>query len=162
VPIRELHPEKATFASFRAKNDTLLKLFYLINEVEKMRPEILSKITASIGSQKVNLANMNITDNEIQEIMDKIQELNPNVSKFDLDNNKLSNEGALILSTCLHQFHNVSELSLQFNKIGKEGAINIFSLKSNFSNLDIPFHGNRITNVQEMFEIENLAQQKKF
>lgn len=123
-----------------------------------MRQEILSKIAKSINSSQINLANMNITDSEIQEIMDKIQELNPDATKFDLDNNTISDEGALTLSKCLHDFHDISELSLQFNNIGKEGAIALFSLKSNFSELDIPFHGNKIKDVQEMFEIERAAQ----
>ncbi|HAT8180272.1 TPA: hypothetical protein JA361_12640 [Legionella pneumophila] len=125
-----------------------------------MRPELLDKITESIHAQKVNLANMNITDNEIQEVMDKIQQLNPEVSKFNFDNNKLSDKGALTLSESLYHFHDVRELSLQFNNVGKEGAIHLFSLKNSFSELVIPFHGNKITNVLEMLEIESLALQK--
>ncbi|CEG57276.1 hypothetical protein [Legionella fallonii] len=125
-----------------------------------MRQKILSKITESINSSQVNLANINITDDEIKEVMDKIQEINPDASRFDLDNNALSDKGALILSECLHNFREVKELSLQFNNIGKEGAIGLFSLKNNFSTLDIPFHGNRIKSVAEMFEIEKLAQQE--
>lgn len=124
-----------------------------------MRPEILSKVIESKNSLQVNCANLNITDNEIQEIMDKIQELNPNVSKFVLDNNELSDKGALILSECLYHFRDVKELSVQFNNIGKEGAIGLFSLKRNFLELDIPFHGNKITDVQEMYEIKKLALQ---
>ena len=125
-----------------------------------MRTEILEKIIENKNFPTVYLANMKITDNEIPEILEIIQRVQPNASKIDLDNNNIGDKGAIILSKQLSNFNNITELSLQFNDIGREGAINLFSLKKVFLNLDILFHGNQITNVSEMAEIEHLALQQ--
>lgn len=122
-----------------------------------MRAGILSKINHSVNSTQINLSNLQIVDDEIQEIMDVILTINPNLSKFNLDGNALSDKGALILSKCLDQFHDVRELSLQSNDIGRDGAIGIFQLLNDFPTLDIPFHGNKIRDVQEMDEIKKLG-----
>lgn len=113
-----------------------------------------------MSSPKVNLVNMNITDEEILEVIETIQRLKPEASTIDLDNNNIGDNGASILSKCLQDFHHLTELSIQFNNIGKAGAIELFSLKKNFSDLDILFHGNKITDEGEMYDIENLALQK--
>ena len=125
-----------------------------------MRTEILEKIIENKNFPTVYLANMKITDNEIPEILEIIQRVQPNASKIDLDNNNIGDKGAIILSKQLSNFNNITELSLQFNDIGREGAINLFILKKVFLNLDILFHGNQITNVSEMAEIEHLALQQ--
>ena len=125
-----------------------------------MRQEVIDKITKNKLSKQVDLANMNINDAEIQEIMDKIQEISPTVSEFILDNNALIDAGALILSKSLEHFKQIGKLSVQFNQINTEGAISLFSLKNNFANLDIHFHGNQINDVEEMLNIEKMAQQK--
>lgn len=120
-----------------------------------MRQEILDKIKQS--STQVNLMNMKITNNELGEIMGVILKLKPNTSEFYLDNNNISDEGAHILGESLSKFNKITALSVQFNKIGKEGAIDLFHIKSNFPDIDILFHGNKITDVGEMNEIEKLA-----
>lgn len=122
-----------------------------------MRQEILNKINESRHLPKINLANMQIGDDDIQEIMDTIEAVNPKITKFNLDNNLLSDIGAQTLSQSLRHFPNVEELSLQFNRINKEGALAIFQLKNDFTDLDIAFHGNKISNVAEMYDIENRA-----
>lgn len=122
-----------------------------------MRAEILEKITGNKNSRKVNLAGMSISDDEITEIMEAIKQVKPAVSIIDLDNNNISDKGAIILSKNLCDFNEIKELSLQYNNIGKDGAIDLFSLKNNFSEIDILFHGNKIVNAAEMDEIEHLA-----
>ena len=122
-----------------------------------MREEILKRITENKNMTKVNLEALRIDNNEIIEIIEMIQALKPNVSKIDLDNNNISDEGASILSEHLREFHNLTELSVQFNAIGREGAMDLFGLKKVFSGLDILFHGNKIFDVGEMDEIERLA-----
>lgn len=122
-----------------------------------MRPEIKKKITENSNPFKVHLVGMKILDNEILEIMETIKKIKPTATTIDLDNNNISDEGAKILSEQIHGFADMREISLQYNKIGREGALKLFSLKKDFSDLDILFHGNKITNVSEMDEIERLA-----
>ncbi|RUR19306.1 hypothetical protein ELY21_05360 [Legionella sp. km535] len=122
-----------------------------------MRPEILKKITGTTQHTKVNLANLDINDDEILEVLNTLKQLNPDVSVVDLDNNNLGDKGAQILYEQLRQFNNIKEIGVQFNEIGKEGALELFRLKQIFSSLDILFHGNKITDVGEMDDIERLA-----
>ena len=122
-----------------------------------MRIEIMDKINSNKNLVNVNLANMHINDDEISEILETIQRLQPNASSIDLDNNDIGDKGAVILSKQLRNFPNLTDLDLQFNNIGREGAIDLFGLKKFFPKLDISFHGNRITNVGEMDEIECIS-----
>lgn len=122
-----------------------------------MRAKILERISGNKSSTKINLANMKITDEETQEIMDTMKQLTPNISTIDLDNNNIGDKGARIISDSLRNFSHLTELSIQFNDIGRDGAIELFSLKKVFPSLDILFRGNQITNVGEMEEIVDLA-----
>lgn len=122
-----------------------------------MRPEIIIKITKNVNPLKVNLANMKICDNEILEIIKTIKQFKPDTVVIDLDNNNISDEGATILTQQIRGFNDMKEISLQYNQIGRKGAIELFSLNKEFSDLDILFHGNKITNVREIREIERLA-----
>lgn len=122
---------------------------------DHMRQAVRDKINADIESAKVNLAHLQIDDEEIQEIMQEIKRLQPNVTVIKLDNNKLSDKGALILRDC--DFPKLTKLDLQFNSIGREGAIAVFGLKNELSHLEILFHGNKITDVDEMEDIKNSA-----
>jgi len=122
-----------------------------------MRELILARITDNSSLIKVNLSSLEIEDDEIIEIMIKIAELKPNLSKIDLDRNKIGDKGASILSQYLLDFKQLSELSVQFNAIGRDGAIYLFSLKRAFPGLDILFHGNKIHDMGEMIDIEHLA-----
>ncbi|KTC69428.1 hypothetical protein Lbir_2167 [Legionella birminghamensis] len=122
-----------------------------------MRPEISTKLAANQNPLKVNLAGLNIKDSEISEIMAYIKINKPAAIKIDLDNNHITDKGAKTLSDYFREFSDVQEISIQYNKIGKSGAIELFRLKNDFSKLDILFHGNKITNVREMDDIEQLA-----
>ncbi|CAM4432628.1 MAG: hypothetical protein LEGION0403_FIIPPAGN_01105 [Legionella sp.] len=122
-----------------------------------MREIILTKINENKDSTRITLAGMKIQDNEILEIIETIKIKKPDVSMIDLDNNNISDAGALILSERLCDFENIKELSLQFNNIGRDGALEVFGLKNNFCNLDILFRGNKIVNALEMDQIERLA-----
>jgi Ran GTPase-activating protein (RanGAP) involved in mRNA processing and transport len=122
-----------------------------------MRQEILDKIITANKSNRISLCNMQILDEEILEIINNIKFYSPNVHTIDLDHNHIGDEGAKILGENLTSFENLAEISIQFNHIGKAGAIKLFSLKQKFPNLDILFHGNQITNVTEMNEIEHIT-----
>jgi Ran GTPase-activating protein (RanGAP) involved in mRNA processing and transport len=124
---------------------------------KNMRSEILKKIEDGKNSSRINLANMAIKDDEISEIMENLKLSLPDFAVLDLDNNQLSDDGALILAEYLCNFHHLTELSLQYNNIGRKGAISIFGLKKEHANLDILFHGNRIHDVGEIAEIERLS-----
>lgn len=129
---------------------------------EKMRPEISTKITAHQNPLKVNLAGLKIKDDEIAEIMAYIKDNKPTTTKIDLDNNLITDKGAKILSEYFRDFNDLQEISIQFNKIGKSGAIELFRLKNDFSSLDILLHGNNITDVREMDDIEQLARSETY
>lgn len=122
-----------------------------------MRPEIEKKIAENPDPLKVNLVGMKLFDDELLDVMKTIKKYKPMMTVLDLDNNKISNQGAVILSQQLRDFDNIKEISLQYNSIGKEGAIELFSLKKTFVDLDILFHGNQITDVGDMDEIERIA-----
>lgn len=124
-----------------------------------MRREISQKINDGIKTQKALLGKMNINDDEIQEIMEYIKKVQPNVSTIDLDNNQLCDKGAGILGQMLQDIQTLKQLSLQFNQIGSKGALAIFGLKNERRNLEILFHGNKIRNVSEIAEIEQEARQ---
>lgn len=122
-----------------------------------MREELLDKIQHDKKSTTINLENLNLRDDEIEEAMKYIQHINPHAGHFNLDNNQLSDKGALLLSTSLRAFNELTELSIQFNHIGREGALALFALKKQYPHLDIAFHGNQITDVGEMLAIEQTA-----
>lgn len=122
-----------------------------------MRAELLEKITGNNNPLQVNLAGMQITDDEILEIMKTIKGIKPAASLIDLDDNHIGDKGAIILSEQLHGFNTIKEISLQYNEVGREGAMKLFGLKKVFSDLEILFHGNQIMDVGEMYEIERLA-----
>lgn len=134
----------------------------LINSIaweKKMRIEIQTRIDACQKTGKLHLAHMKIADEDILPILVEVKRLQPNIAVINLDNNLLSDTAAYILQNALHDFHALQELSLQFNKIGKDGATAIFALKKELPQLDILFHGNKITDVGEMAEIEQNALQ---
>lgn len=125
--------------------------------MKSMRSEILKKIDESKNTSQVNLANMAIKDSELKEILTKIKSSYPRLTVLNLDNNYISNEGALILTESLIDSAQLAELSLQHNNMGRKGALSIFSLKRGLPKIDILFRGNNIYDVGEMDEIERLS-----
>jgi hypothetical protein len=71
-----------------------------------------------------------------------------------LNNNNLTDKGAILLGANLNDLPNFSFIDLQFNFIDLSGADAIFKLKLTHPNLTIALHGNKITNVADMYEIE--------
>ncbi|MDI1351291.1 MAG: hypothetical protein PSV35_00745 [bacterium] len=122
-----------------------------------MRQAIKDKINADIKKAKVNLAHLQITDEEIEDIIKEIYRLEPNVSVIKLDNNQLSDKGALVLKDCLHEFSQLTKLDLQFNHIDRDGAIAVFGLIKELDHLEILFHGNKITDAGDMENIKTTA-----
>lgn len=122
-----------------------------------MRDNVLKKINSS-KNRFVQLAQMNIGDNEIAEIMEKIKEACPEITELDLDSNDISDAGAKTLKEYLNNFE-IKTLSIQHNKIGRDGALALFS---HSAELEILFHGNKITNVTEMEDLKHQAQSGSF
>ncbi|MGL5741722.1 MAG: leucine-rich repeat domain-containing protein [Legionella sp.] len=51
---------------------------------------------------------MQINDDHIKEVMGKVKEINPAISVIDLDNNELTDKGAIDLAYSLHDFHQLT------------------------------------------------------
>lgn len=122
-----------------------------------MRKEIERKIAENVNPLKMHLVGLNIRDDEIQNVLEAITPTKDTLTVIDLDDNQISDEGAIILSQALRDFKQIKEISLQHNRIDRKGALALFSLKKYFPDLDILFHGNKIIDASEMDEIENEA-----
>jgi hypothetical protein len=123
---------------------------------EKMREEVKEKIHASHQLQ-VNLGEMRIKDDEIKEIVDEIKKIRPNVENIFLNINELTDKGALILGMELTQLVKLSGIDLQFNQIDKSGMAALFRLKVTHPNLEIDLHGNRLSDVAQVLDLETDA-----
>ncbi len=132
-----------------------------------IRPELIKKIESRKNKKRIDLDNMEITDDEIKEIMENI----PNKSDIylvNLDGNNLTDKGAMILSQYLPDFHQLRELSLQFNQIGSpkkedanEGLKALFSLQLAMPALkDLSLHGNNVRDVSVIAKIQAEARQE--
>lgn len=106
---------------------------YLFKESD-MRAEIINQIGKSIDSRLANLANCEIADEEILEILKMIKKIQPKISEINLDNNKLTDQCAIILEKYLSNFKQLQTLSIQYNQIGRAGAISLFSIKKAYKN----------------------------
>lgn len=122
-----------------------------------MRNEIQEKIKSSHKTQ-VNLANMKITDDEIQEIVSKIKELRPAIDSVFLNYNKISDKGAKILASEFKTLPHLKFMDLQFNQIDEEGAFELLLLKENHPELSFALHGNKIVEISKMLDIEKRAE----
>lgn len=122
-----------------------------------MKEERLEQLKKNVTATQANLPCLQINDDEIQEIMQQILLLHPTISYINLDGNNLSDQGAITLTQCLQNFNQLTKVSVQGNQIGSAGALSLYSLKKGLSTLSIFFHGNKVTNVRDMIEIERLA-----
>ena len=125
-----------------------------------MREEITQKIDGSPPNQ-VNLEEMAIKDAEIQEILNLILLSKPKIQSLFLNNNEITDVGAIILQGSLAQLVDLTFLDLQFNFIDKEGALALMRVKSKNPALQIALHGNKIVDTGVMREIEEEAKEAK-
>lgn len=123
-----------------------------------MRQTLINKIQEAHARQ-IALQDTHIVDKEIPEILHLIHQLRPNIDSIFLNNNKISDEGAIILSRELNHFKNLKTIDLQFNHIGKEGVFALMILQANHPDLLIALHGNKIRDQGEMEEIKIAASQ---
>ena len=121
-----------------------------------MREEIQKKISDSQHTQVV-LEDMNIEDNELEEITLLIKKIKPDVQSIFLNNNQISDNGAIILGKEFTTLSALSFIDLQFNKIDKKGAAALFSLKNTHPEIRIALFGNKIINELEMHKLEEAA-----
>ena len=119
-----------------------------------MRAEVQKIIDGVKDTRAIRLINMKINDAEIEEI---IKQLPADISVISLDQNRLTDQGAITLAEALHGFHSLSEIGLQYNQIDRKGMLALFGLKRELPELAIHVHGNKIINVVEMEEIARLA-----
>lgn len=122
-----------------------------------MRPEIERKLNDASATGYVHLANMHLTDAEIPELLIEMQRLIPTVSKIDLDNNDLTDDGAALLAEGLTTFAHLNELSVQNNRIDEAGIKALLRLKKHHSDLELFLHGNKVVDV---FAVEDWIQGK--
>lgn len=118
-----------------------------------MRAKIREKIMNS-DEMQIDLHDMAITDNEINEIISEIIKIRPNARTLILRNNSISDKGAIFLGENLAELSNLSFIDLQFNNIHLEGAEGVFKLQSTHPDLRIAFHGNMVSDVSKLYEIE--------
>jgi len=123
---------------------------------EYMRQVIINKIK-NAHTQQIALQEAHIVDKELHDILHLIHQSKPNIDSILLSNNKISDEGAIILSQELYHFKNLKTIDLQFNQIGKKGMIALMTLQANQPNLLIALHGNKIRDEGEMEEIKIAA-----
>lgn len=119
-----------------------------------MRAEVQKIIDGVKDTRAIRLINLKINDDEIEEI---IKKLPTDILVISLDNNNLTDQGAITLAEALHGFHSLNAIGLQTNKIGRDGMLALFGLKRELPGLAIHVHGNKIINVVEMEEIARLA-----
>lgn len=119
-----------------------------------MRAEVQKLIDGVKDTRAIRLINLKINDDEIEEISKKLP---ADIQVISLDENNLTDQGAIILAEALHRFHSLKEIGLQRNKIGRDGMLALFGLKRELPELAIYVHGNKITNVVEMEEIARVA-----
>lgn len=111
-----------------------------------------------ISVDAVILNEMNITDDEIKEVINQIILLKPQIKNLALQSNLITDKGAEILTQALSD--NLSSLKfidLQFNNIDVKGAKALMELKSKREKLKIALHGNEIADQGVMYDIEQLA-----
>lgn len=123
--------------------------------------KLIKKIRENRKSTNLDLSNQNIVDDELEDIINCARSFNRNIETLILDDNKITDKGAIILGNILKEFPNLLEISIQFNDIGHDGAIALFSLKNEFTDLTIYFHGNQIIDVGEMEDIKQIASARK-
>lgn len=119
-----------------------------------MRKEIQEKIHNSQLNQ-IDLDGLHIEDHEIEEIALLIKRLRPQVQDIFLGNNKISDDGAIILGKEFASLKDLQFIDLQFNQIDKKGAKALLFLQSNHAKFNLALHGNKIKDQGEMQKIED-------
>lgn len=117
-----------------------------------MRESIRLKL--EIDDADVDLQNMAISDDEISDIVTLMSELHPNAHKIFLNNNQITDKGAILLGTSFINLPHLTFIDLQFNDIGLKGADNILKLKSVHPKIIIALHGNQIVSASDINKIE--------
>jgi hypothetical protein len=118
-----------------------------------MRKDIQQKIDNSRQTQ-INLNNMDITNQEIEEIIMEIKKVRPKCDSLFLKSNKIDDVGASLLGKNLQDLHYLSFIDLQFNQISIKGAHDVLSLILTHPDIDVALHGNKISNVLEIEKIQ--------
>jgi Ran GTPase-activating protein (RanGAP) involved in mRNA processing and transport len=113
-----------------------------------MRPDVQDKIKNS-QFQQINLENMNITDDEMEEIVREIKQHNEAVKHVFLNNNKIGDKAAQIISKEFGTLQHLAYIDLQFNDIDKEGILSLLKLRKDLPAIQLALHGNRVVYIQE-------------
>ena len=118
-----------------------------------MRPTIQAKLRDANETQ-IDLRNMDITDQELEEIIPEIKKFRPQLESLYLYKNKISDKGAIFLGRELAAFKKLSFIDLQFNEIDRAGLAAIFALEINNPELKLALCGNHIFSDDDMDAIE--------
>lgn len=119
-----------------------------------MNKDVLQLIINHTKQNPLNLIQKNIEDEDIKQVIETILKHQPQLQELHLDNNNLSDQGALMLAEKLGGLKSLTLLSIQFNQIDVTGAKALFSVQKECSELEILFRGNKIKDAGLMHEIE--------
>lgn len=126
-----------------------------------MKKEVVQRLQAVNANNPVviNLRDMSIGDDDIEYIMQVIVEKMkacPYPLQLSLDQNELTDTGAIKLSACLSGFEgHIKQLSIEDNQLGEDGFAALFALEKKFPGIDFCLSGNKVTDVAV---VENIKQ----
>lgn len=108
----------------------------------------------------IDLGEKDITDDQLENIMQEIIKTQPNVKSIFLNKNKITDAGAIILGKKLAELKELTHIDLQFNRIDRKGAAALVALRRSHPGLKIALYGNYIIDEGEMKKIENKVLKK--
>ncbi|MBI2786905.1 MAG: hypothetical protein HYX60_11645 [Legionella longbeachae] len=118
-----------------------------------MRNELTLQLNRQNPMQLI-LRDMHIVDDELEEIVKKIEGNKLAIEDVVLSNNHISDTGAGVLAGALASFPKLKFLDIQFNQLDEDGIRKLYTLKSNHPDLKFAFYGNKVTDASLFYKIE--------
>ena len=132
---------------------TMMTQLEIHQKDKSMRAEIKKAIAKCKETQVLNLQNMQISDSEITEVINLAKKNQPNIKIINLRSNNLGNKGAISLYDSIYDCHQLEQLNIEFNNLSHDGIFTITRLKLENQDLQLFFHGNQVTDVEQMQDI---------
>ncbi|MDF1678506.1 MAG: hypothetical protein P1U32_07425 [Legionellaceae bacterium] len=118
-----------------------------------MREAIQTAIDNCVETKVLNLQNMQITDDEVADIIEAAKQRQPELTVINLKNNQLEDTGAVALSESIQDCHKLAQVNVEYNQLSHDGITAIARLKLVHRDLQLFFHGNQVIDVGQMDEI---------
>lgn len=115
-----------------------------------MRSDVSKRI--QLNNENIDLGNMNISDEDIPDIMNHLARCSLSCKELFLDSNCIKDPGAVMLASYLSSFKQLRFLDLQSNQISEDGLKSLMTLQHKCPNLTIGLNGNLIHLVPEAGE----------